>query len=666
MEKWYWQCLALLFSVSNSRSVSSLKSFSRLVCVFSLAIVPALLPVRAETTAIQAPSVDVYGQLPKISMMVISPSGEKIAYRVTENERDAFVAYDLKAKKIIAGVNLKDIRPSTAYFIEENTLIFVVDHNTRIMGYRGRHNVSVAFSYDIQSQKLVQLLIPGRDIHDGQTQVGRIVGVSRDKEYVFMPTYFDAANYGLAKVKLNTRSRPRSMRRGARDATDFFMHNEAVIARERFHNERNLHRVEAFVDGGWREIFREETEVRHRSFNGVTADGKHLIMVKEAENGRWAYYKMALADGAISGPLYNPENKDIEQVITDINRVVYGVRYSGFKPTYQFFDPAVQKQVDNLLGLFPDEAVYILDHTPNWDSIIFLLTGNSSANDYYVYRNGKVQFLAAPYPNIAVEQINLSVVTQLKARDGLNIPTLVTVPNNREPANLPTILLPHGGPESYDKYGFNWLVQYFASQGYLVVQPQFRGSTGFGREHTLAGRGEWGRKMQDDLTDAINVLAKAGYVDKSRVCIVGISYGGYAALAGAAFTPELYQCAVAINGVSDVKRMLRNEKRDNGKGHWVVEYWQKLLTEGKLAEDHLEQISPINFVEKVKAPVLLIHGERDKVVPYQHSEYMYDELKDAGKPVTYVELEKGDHYLSRGANRVEALHAIDRFVKQHL
>lgn len=135
--------------------------------------------------------------------------------------------------------------------------------------------------------------------------------------------------------------------------------------------------------------------------------------------------------------------------------------------------------------------------------------------------------------------------------------------------------MPHGGPESYDEITFNWMAQYFASRGFLVVQPQFRGADGFGGDFILKGRGEWGRKMQHDLTDAVQTLIKLDYVDANKICIVGASYGGYAALAGATFTPKLYQCAVSINGVADVKQMLEDEEHDYGEDHWLLSYWQK-------------------------------------------------------------------------------------------
>lgn len=172
--------------------------------------------------------------------------------------------------------------------------------------------------------------------------------------------------------------------------------------------------------------------------------------------------------------------------------------------------------------------------------------------------------------------------------------------------------------------------------------------------------------MQDDLTDAVEHYIKQGLVDSERVCIVGASYGGYAALAGATFTPDVYKCAVSINGVADVEKMLKTTKRQRGRDHWVVSYWDNVIKAGNVEPDHLAKISPINSVEKVKIPILLIHGEYDLIVPFSQSDDMFDELEDAGKDVKLIQLEKGSHYLDIPKNRAQALAEIDNFIKKHL
>lgn len=628
--------------------------------VFNLSIVFAAqaAPIAAEA----------YGKLPSKSMLVISPKGERLAYRDTTNNRDVAIIINLADSSLVAAVDISAVKPSDMYFIDEERLIFVASENKRIRGYQGRHEISVAMAYNLKTKKIHQLLTPGLEIYKGQSAVGRILGLSKDNKYAYMPAWTNPGQFSLYKVRLDKKSNPRIAQRGSSDSIDFFLgHDGDVVARERFNNAKNLHRVEVKVDGDWKEIFREETEIRTRSFTGFTPDRTKLVMLDQDEShGRWAYYTMSLADGLVEGPIFSRDDKDIETVLTDLNRVVHGVKYSGFTPTYEFFDKKLNARMKGIKKALPDQNFTIVDYTPDWSQIIFYMDGKQSSGDYVLYKKGSLEALASRRPDITPEAVHSVVEYSFKARDGMEIPTLLTLPNGKELNNLPAIMMPHGGPESYDTKGFDYLAQYFANQGYVVIQPQFRGSTGFGVNHLFAGRGEWGRKMQDDLTDAVENLAESGKIDRNRVCIVGASYGGYAALAGAAFTPDLYKCVVSINGLSDVEEMLETEEDDHGDDHWVVAYWRKLIAGGEVDEDHLEQISPINHVKNIKAPVLLIHGTYDKVVPYEQSKDMADEMEDGDKDVTFLQLRKGDHQLSKAGNRMKAMLAIEEFIKKHI
>lgn len=624
-----------------------------LLCQINTAWSEQLLPLEA------------YGSLPSIDMMTISPSGDSIAYRTTSSERDMVIIYNFKKKKMIGGLNVAAIRPSNIYFVNEDTLVLVAVDNTRLFGFRGRHEVSAGFSYRISENKVRQLLVPGDGIYAGQSGLGSVVGISTDGKYAYMPAWKNQGEFALMKVNLAGKRTPRSVKRGKHDAVDYFISNDIIVARELFDNDKDLHRVQSLIDGEWKEIFREETEIPRVAFVGLTADKESLVM-KAYNNNRIAYYTMSLADGEVAGPLFNPKDKDVEYVIRDINRVVQGVQYSGFRPSYDFFDERLDKTVKQVMEQLPDHSVSLVDYTSDFKELIFKIEGVDTAGDFYLYRDGKFAHIASRYGDVPGDSIAQVFETKIKARDGLYIPTLLTLPNVEELKNLPGIMLPHGGPEAYDKIQFDWLAQFFASRGYLVMQPQFRGSDGFGWDFRSKGRGEWGRKMQDDLTDTVKTMVKSGYLDPERVCIVGGSYGGYAALAGAAFTPDLYKCAISFNGVSDIERMMRDDRYAAGSDHWVVAYWNKVISAGNVDENHLEDISPINHVDKIKIPVLLVHGTRDEVVSYRQSENMFDEMEDADKDVTYVELDKGDHYLSEGHHRIQALKEFDKFIKKHL
>tara|TARA_B110000902_G_scaffold154368_1_gene177250 strand:+ start:1593 stop:2462 length:870 start_codon:yes stop_codon:yes gene_type:complete len=276
----------------------------------------------------------------------------------------------------------------------------------------------------------------------------------------------------------------------------------------------------------------------------------------------------------------------------------------------------------------------------------------------------KLYSLASEYP--AIKSIGELKAVNLNARDGIIIPSIITLPTDpSKRKNLPLIAMPHGGPETYDSLRFNWLAQYLAAKGYAVLQPNFRGSTGFGYALLNSGYGEWGRKMQDDVSDGVTALANAGYIDPKRVCIMGGSYGGYSALAGGAFTPELYRCVISIAGVSDLPQMLSSQKFKYGRNHWVVGYWGNIIGDSKSQREKLRAISPINFAERFQAPVLLIHGKDDTVIPIRQSKAMYKALKKADKPVEFVTLKGEDHWLSGSETRLALLKEVDKFLDKH-
>ena len=227
------------------------------------------------------------------------------------------------------------------------------------------------------------------------------------------------------------------------------------------------------------------------------------------------------------------------------------------------------------------------------------------------------------------------------------------------------MVYPHGDPQSRDYLAFDWLTQFLASRGYAVLQPQFRGSTGFGDAFREAGYRQWGGLMQDDVTDGVRAMIAQGIADPHRICIVGFSYGGYAALAGAAFTPDLYSCAASISGVSDLPALMRGEVPlyegtiSNSMSDWKAHI-------GGPHDANLAAKSPINSVKAIKIPILIVYGTGDSVVPNAQSQNMALALKSAGKNVSVAILAGEDHWLSQTETRVQVLKELETFLGQHL
>jgi len=252
------------------------------------------------------------------------------------------------------------------------------------------------------------------------------------------------------------------------------------------------------------------------------------------------------------------------------------------------------------------------------------------------------------------------------AADGRTIPAYLTLPRGRTPKNLPLVVLAHGGPTAQDEPGFDWWAQALASRGYAVLQPQFRGSTGLGWEHLSAGFGQWGRKMQTDLSDGVRYLAAQGIADPKRVCIVGGSYGGYAALAGPTLDRGVYRCAVAVAPVSDPHEMLRWQRnRQLTSDSIALRFWARFMGVEGYDDPKLSEISPAAHAARADAPILLIHGNHDTVVPISQSEDMDSALRTAGKSVSFVRLDSEDHWLSRSETREQMLQATVAFLETH-
>ena len=241
------------------------------------------------------------------------------------------------------------------------------------------------------------------------------------------------------------------------------------------------------------------------------------------------------------------------------------------------------------------------------------------------------------------------------SRDGYPIPAILTIPDG--PGPHPTILFPHGGPNYRDGAGFNYWTQFFVSRGYAVLQPNFRGSIGYGAAHLEAGFEQWGLRMQDDVIDGLDWLIEKKIADPARVCFVGGSYGGYVALVAAFKTPQRLRCAVSFAGVTDLAG-LKERVSSFDLGELAI----ARIQDGASVADN----SPLRQVDRIGVPLLIVHGDVDRNVMIEQSRDLVDALGSAGKPHIYIEQSNGDHFLSLASHRLELFEAMDDFLRRHL
>lgn len=627
--------------------------------------------------SLASPTLKDYGALPGVTLMAVSPNGDLVAYRSHGDDHDRIQVISISQKKLLFAIDVSSIQPNRLYFFNDDKLFMQASQYKRVAGFINKFDISTGYLLNIKTQKIRQLLTPGDRIYAGQSGLGQVIGITPDGNHAIMPAYSNVAdtnttepNYSLFKVSLDGNAL-RVLVPGKNYTEDYFVDATGEpLAQEQFNDRTSTHKILVRNNKKWVEIYSEVTKVRTRSFVGLTPDRKALVMLMhDKESDRFNYYTMSLSDGAISGPLFARNDADVDGVITDMQRVIHGVIYSGFTPSYHFFDDKRNQQLQAIVAQFPDHNVHLRDWSPDWKHWLVNVSGSSHADDYFLFSEGKEPvFLASGRNAIDSEKINPIGRVTYKARDGLSIPTLLTIPRDKVGAmkNLPAIMLPHGGPAAYDQISFDYLAQALANQGYLVIQPQFRGSTGFGLQHYKAGFGEWGAKMQDDLSDGLAFLSNKGIIDPKRVCIVGASYGGYAALAGGALTPELYRCVVSINGIGDLGDMLQWDKNRHGSRSEDAEYMTLQLGNGKVDAQELKRRSPRLQATAFSAPVLLIHSENDSRVPIAQSEDMHKALRNAKKTSELVKLKGDNHYLQDSETRLQALQATVDFVNRHL
>lgn len=637
------------------------------------ALLASVLAVVSSATA--KPPIESYGELPSVRALDIAPSGGRFAYLSREKGGDYFMIAE-PGKGVIGGGPTGDIKARDIFFATDKFAIVFASETTGSTWFSGKWEASSAFSFDIEKKKFTTLLKGFDQLYPYQGGLGTIVGRAEGEDAVFMPAYIGVCSvgcenpeYGLLKARLNLSSATIESK-GTHNTQDWFVDGKGtILARVDYDSDADEYRVFTAKNGAMKKIYQENTALPETSVVGVHPDGSGLILAKSVGDDEYAALSKLGFDGAITGGLFENPTSSIDGVIWGDNRELIGVVYAGMRPTYAFFDQSLTADMATLAGMYPDDAVSLVSWTDDFTKLVVRVEGGATAPAYFQFDRGKRQIgkLAQAYAAINDADVNPVVTIEYKASDGLKIPSLLTMPRGSEfGQSLPLIVLPHGGPESYDAVGFDWLAQYFASRGYLVFQPNFRGSYGFGLAHREAGYGEWGGKMQDDITDGVNLLTRKQWADPNRVCIVGGSYGGYAALAGGAYTPDLYKCVAAIAPVADLNWMLTLEKRESGGDSAVYEYWKKLIGDKKTDKAKIEAVSPANAAANFKAPVLLIHGNDDTVVPIGQSIRMESELKKAGKPVSFVKLKGGDHWLSTSETRLETLRALDRFVAEHI
>jgi dipeptidyl aminopeptidase/acylaminoacyl peptidase len=401
---------------------------------------------------------------------------------------------------------------------------------------------------------------------------------------------------------------------------------------------------------------------------GVSEDGRSVIRLARHSDGTDSIDRIDIATGAETKLFQDPVH-DVRGTLHDEwTGKVTGYVVDADMPEYHYFDPARQAIQKGLEQAFPGLSVHEISTDLAGDKAILKVEGPRMPPSYYLFdhRTHHATAIAASYPDLNDSELGEVKPYGYAARDGTHIPAYLTLPPGRPTKSLPLVVMPHGGPDARDDMTFDFLRQFLANRGYAVLQPQFRGSAGYGFPFMKSGRHQWGLKMQDDISDGVKKVIADGIADPKRVCIFGASYGGYAALAGATLTPELYACVISYAGPSNLPDLLGYDKRqfqeDFTHDTWTTTRMGDIFTDSA----QLDASSPSLHASSVKAPVLLLHSEQDVTVPIEQSEKMAAALQNAGKKYDFVRINGDDHYLSVSQTRLRLLQEVEKFLAANI
>lgn len=639
----------------------------------------AAIALGAAATAQSTP--EAFARLPAIEAPVLSPDGTRIAHLEHNADGDFLVVRSVADFAPLTALNTSAVKARSVMWSDDEIVILIASDATSVFGVRGQVEFSSPFSINLADGKSLQLMQAQRAARTG-SRIGaevsstvfnpnkaRIVGRDPSNGRLLIPD-LNVNDFDLYSVDPRTDDRS-SIGGGTQSTRDWVVDQTgAPIVRVDYHSRSDRFAVSTRRGRDWDVVIEETVAIPNMSVFGLDAAGELIIGTQFSDTDRYGLYVLSLTSGAIERPFHLDDQYDVGGVIQDpYTNLVVGAVVHAEAPEMVWFDQELagrQAEVDQALG---GAGARISSWSQDRQRFVVTLDNGVQPPLFYLYdaAAATLRAIASAYPEAMAAGVAPRVSITYPARDGVQIPAYLTMADNL-PTPAPMVVLPHGGPETRDVAGFDWLAHFLASRGYVVVQPNFRGSDGYGAAWRDAGRGGWGTGvMQNDVSDAVQIFVEEGIADPSRVCIVGASYGGYAALAGAAFTPDLYACAAAIAPVSDLNDMIGYERDRSPRGSWVVEYWERVIG-GDLgaARDRLAAISPARNADAVRAPVLLIHGRDDAVVPISQSRGMASALRRADKPVELIELSGEDHWLSNGATRLETLQALDRFLAEHL
>lgn len=635
-----------------------------LLCVQEMPAAAQQQPAAEAARPAPAARIDtaVFAELPAVQRPALSPDGTRVAAKlaIAGQQYFAVMGLDGENRKLVGA---GDIDIEWWNWVNDAWLVIGISREVEFQGDKIR--ISRAVAVEAATGKLVMLNTHdtaqnGADVlwyaHDGSN---RVLLAAQTSIYTNEPGFWPKVD----EVDL-TNGRHRTVLEGREGVMDWYADGAGTIRMG----------VGTSLDGRQRRLLyrpnaRESFHVIDRAkgvHDGLLMPqlflpdpGKALVTLDD-DDGFSALWEYDLTTMQRGKKLFGVAGYDIDSPVIDTRTgTLLGVEVTEKYARTEWLDPAMAALQKKLSEQVKGARVQITSYSADRSVVIAHVGDASAPGAYFLYRASDDSMTPFSMNNQTLQLRRLHPVTtiQYKARDGLEMSAVLTTPRGSSRKNLPLILMPHGGPEARDDESWDFIAQFLADRGYAVIQPNYRGSTGFGTAFLRKGDGEWGLKMQDDLNDAVKALADQGLADPKRVCVVGGSYGGYAALRAAQRDGALFRCAVSYAGVSDLQRMVSYDSQFLG-GEAIKDFFKSKALDFKA-------VSPLFHAQDFSIPVLIVHGKKDRRVPFNQSKVMVDALKSAGKTYEFVEQREADHFFSRADDRLTFLKAMEAFLAKY-
>ncbi|NNC77511.1 MAG: S9 family peptidase [Woeseiaceae bacterium] len=630
-----------------------------------------ILVVLAPCRIVAAPTADAFGTLPTVYDAAISPDGSQIA--IIMNIQGEFgvriVTLGKKGEKIRAALLGAGVKPSWIKWANDERVLVGLWESRK---YRSTpYTVSFIYTLDASSMS-GKILVENKDMLR-QDNADVVDFLEDDPDHILM-AFSDVNQFqvDINRVKVST-GRYTKIERTKKHVQQWYTDSRG----EPRVGQGLIDRPGA-TEREWNLIIRDADEDRWRKAEdypgleagmrifGFTDNPNELVIGDRAGRDTLGLYVYNLVDKAISRELFHHDTYDARGLVVSGNGSIIGASFVADTTETELFGE-YDTVLSRMRNKFSDYTVDYVDQSADGRLVLFKISNAYDPGGLAIVdaSTDEVTILAYMRPELPTEEMGLVSNVSYPARDGYEIPAYMTLPLSVTSAadirNLPFVILPHGGPYARTAKRFDYFAQYFASRGFAVLQMNFRGSAGYGKGFEDAGRENW-VKMQDDVEDGTKWIIEKGLADPDRICIAGWSYGGYAALIGAIKAPELYACAISMAGVTDLKDMINDIKKYKF-GSITA---QNFILRGFDSKQAIAENSPVNRAAELKVPLFLAHGKADQRVHFDQFSRMKRALRKSSAPVTYMEFDDEDHFLSDQSNRQAFFRGLDEFLRDFI